>query len=53
MAGGTSENIAPACDRPMWEDCDAKMGEGAQVEPDWDLAAQPAPDHELDQPINW
>ena len=46
-------NIAPARVPPLWEDCDAQMGEGVQVEPDWDLAAQPAPYHELDQRINW
>ena len=50
-------NIAPARGPPMWEDCDAQMGEGAQVEPDWANdwagAAQPAPDYELDQRINW
>jgi len=27
--------------------------EGVAVEPDWDLAAQPAPDYEVDQRINW
>ena len=49
--------ISPARGPPMWEDCDAQMGEGAQVEPDWANdwagAAQPAPDYELDQRINW
>jgi hypothetical protein len=30
------------------------MGDGAQIEPaDWDLAAQPAPDFEVDQRISW
>ncbi len=38
----------------LWDDCDAQMGGGAQIEPaDWDLAAQPAPDYEVDQRINW
>ncbi|HAL37820.1 MAG TPA: hypothetical protein DCP03_06750 [Polaromonas sp.] len=37
---------------PLWDDCDAQMGEGVEVEPDWDLAAQPAPDCEV-QRINW
>ncbi|MHB8951129.1 MAG: hypothetical protein ACYC4S_19075 [Rhodoferax sp.] len=34
---------------------DAQMGDGVAVavEPDWDLAAQPAPDYEADQRINW
>ena len=49
--------ISPPRGPPMWEDCDAQMGEGAQVEPDWANdwagAAQPAPDYELDQRINW
>ena len=44
--------IAPAREPPMWADFDAQMGEGAQVEPDLDLAAQSAPDYELDQRIN-
>ena len=38
---------------PMWDDCDAQTGEGVAVEPDWNLAAQPAPDYEVDQRINW
>ena len=46
-------NIAPARGPPMWEDFDAQMGEGAQVDADWDLAAQPAPDYEVDQRVNW
>ena len=38
-----------------WDDCsDAQMDDGAQTEPaDWDLAAQPAPDFEVDQRISW
>ena len=31
----------------------AGTGEGVQIEPDWDLAAQPAPDYEVDQRIDW
>ena len=38
---------------PLWEDCDAQVGEGVEVEPDWDLAGQPAPDCEVDQRVNW
>ena len=47
--------IAPARGPPLWEDWDAgaQVGEGAQVEPDWDLVGQPAPDYEVDQRINW
>ena len=51
-------HISPARGPPLWEDCDdAQMGEGAQTEPDWatdwDGAAQPAPDFEVDQRVNW
>ena len=46
-------SIAPARGPPMWEGFDAQMGEGAQVDADWDLVGQPAPDYELDQRINW
>ena len=44
--------IAPARGPPMWKDCDAQMGEGVEVEPDWDLAAQPAPAFDADQRVN-
>jgi hypothetical protein len=44
--------ISPPRGPPMWEDCDVQMGEGAQVEPDWDLAGQTAPDYEVDQRVN-
>ena len=37
---------------PLWEDCDAQMGDSVQVEPDWDLAAQPVPDLDVDQRVN-
>ncbi len=47
------QRIAPARGPPLWEDCDAQMGEGVEIEPDWDLAAQPAPDFDSDQRINW
>jgi Putative transposase/Transposase zinc-binding domain len=46
--------ISPARGPPLWDECgDAHQGEGSQVEPNWDLAAQPAPDYELDQRITW
>jgi hypothetical protein len=45
--------ISPARGPPLWDDCDAHVGEGIEVEPDWDLAAQPAPDYEVDQRVNW
>ncbi len=46
-------HISPARGPPLWDDCDAQMDEGVQSEPDWDLAAQPAPDYEADQRVNW
>ena len=53
--GADSEppRISPARGPPLWDDCsDAQMDDGAQTEPaDWDLAAQPAPDFEVDQRI--
>ena len=45
--------ISPARGPPLWGDCDAHSGEGSQIGPDWDLAAQPVPDYEADQRINW
>jgi len=46
-------HIAPARGPPLWDDCDAHVGEGVAGEPDWDLAAQAAPDYEVDQRISW
>ena len=46
-------HISPACGPPLWEDCDAQVGEGTQIEPDWDLASQPSPDFDDDQRVNW
>ena len=46
--------ISPARGPPLWDDGgDAQTGEGVHIEPDWDLAAQPAPDYEVDQRVNW
>lgn len=39
-------HISPARGPPLWDDFDAQVDDGAQIEPDWDLAAQPAPDDE-------
>ena len=36
-------HISPARGPPLWDDCDAQTDEGVHIEPDWDLAAQPAP----------
>ena len=47
-------HISPARGPPLWEDCDdAQIDHGVQFEPDWDLAAQPAPDYEVDQRTAW
>ena len=46
-------HISPARGPPLWDDGDAQRDEGVHIEPDWDLAAQPAPDFEVDQRINW
>jgi hypothetical protein len=47
--------ISPARGSPLWDDCsDAQMDDGVQIEPnDSYLAAQPAPDFEVDQRIKW
>ena len=49
--------ISPARGPPLWDDCDAQTDEGVAPGPDWatdwDLAAQPAPDYEVDQRISW
>ncbi len=53
--GADSEppHISPARGPPLWVDCGAQMDDGAQSEPQWDMAAQPAPDYEIDQRVNW
>ena len=43
----------PARGPPLWENCDAQADDGAQIEPNWNLAAQPAPDYEVDQRVSW
>ena len=46
--------ITPARGPPLWGGCDdAQMGDGVYGEPDWDEAAQPAPDFEADQRVSW
>src|ERR1035437_1325020 len=37
---------------PLREDCDAQMGEGVEIEPGWDMAAQPAPYFDGDPRVN-
>jgi hypothetical protein len=46
-------HIPPVRGPPLWDDCDAQVDDGVQIEPDWDLPAQPAPDYEVDQRVNW
>ena len=46
-------HISPARGPPLWDDRDAQVGEGNQIEPDWDLAAQPAPEFDVKQRVNW
>ncbi len=42
--------IAPARGPPLWDDGGAQeQGEGVDAEPEWDMAAQPAPDYCEDQ----
>jgi hypothetical protein len=49
-----SPHISQARGPPLWVDgSDAQTDEGVHIEPDWDLAAQPAPDFEVDQRVNW
>ncbi len=45
--------ITPARGPPLWEGADAQMGDGVDVAPDWDEAAQPAPDDEVHQRVSW
>ncbi len=51
-------HISPARGPPLWEDCEAQMDDGVQIQPadwatEWDGAAQPAPDFEVDQRVSW
>jgi len=48
-----SPHITLARGPPLWDECDAQMGDEMPSEPDWDMAAQPAPDYEVDQRVNW
>jgi hypothetical protein len=32
---------------------DAQMDDGMQTEPDWDMAAQPVSDYEVDKRVSW
>ena len=45
--------ITPARGPPLWDGADAQAGEAVEPVPDWDAAAQTAPDFELDQRVSW
>ena len=45
--------ITPARGPPLWDDGDAQAGEAVEPVPDWDEAAQTAPDFEVDQCLSW
>jgi hypothetical protein len=45
--------ITPARGPPLQDGCNAQMGDGVEVAPDWDEAAQPAPNLEVDQCVSW
>jgi hypothetical protein len=45
--------IAPARGPPLWDGCGVPMGDGVEIEPDWDEAAQPATDFGVDQRVSW
>jgi hypothetical protein len=45
--------IALARGSPLWHGCDAQVGEGSKIGQDWDFAAQPASDYEVDQCVTW
>lgn len=36
------DSVSSARGTPLWADCNAQMGEDAEVPTDWDLAVQPA-----------
>lgn len=43
----------PARGPPLWDDWDAPVNEGVEALQDWGMAAQPAPDYQVDQRVNW
>lgn len=51
--GSEPPQIAPAHGPLLWDSCDVQVDDAVYVEPDWDLAEEPAPDDEVDQRINW
>jgi hypothetical protein len=53
VAESEPPRITPARGPPLWDGCDVPMGDGDEVEPDWDEAAQLAPDFEVGQRVIW
>jgi hypothetical protein len=47
------QRITPARGLPLWDRRDAQMGDGVCGKPDWGVAAQPAPNDEVDQRVSW
>ncbi len=45
--------ITPAHGPPLWDRADAQVGDGIDVAPDCDEAAQVAPDIDVDQRVSW
>ncbi len=46
--------ITPARGPPLWDDCGAQeTGETVDIEPDWDMTSQSAPDYPEDQRTDW
>ena len=58
LAGYEHDIMALTARGPLlWNSCDALMGNGVKGQPDWatdwDGSAQPAPDYEVNQRVNW
>jgi hypothetical protein len=45
--------FTPARGSLLWDGCDVPMGDGVELEPDWDEASQRVPDFEVDHHIKW
>jgi len=45
--------ITPARGPPQWDGADAQVGDGVDLAPNWDEAAQVAPDIDVDQRVSW
>ena len=48
----STATVSSARGPPLCDDCGAQTVESVAVEPDWDLAAQPAPDNDVDRLVN-